>query len=81
MFFPLERLLVLSDDLAENLWRRVSPMMNRDDILRVRPIGFGNGGIWKPVRLNECFKFGRYQEGTFFSPHIDGPWVPRDDER
>ena len=38
---------------------------------------FGNEGTWKPTRLNECFKFGKYLPGGHFSPHIDGPWVPR----
>jgi len=47
------------------------------DIMRVRPVCFGNGGTWKPTRLNECFKFGKYVPGGHFNPHIDGPWVPR----
>src|SRR4051794_1678021 len=49
----------------------------RKDVMRVRPMCFGNGGTWKPIRLNECFKFGRYPRGGHFAPHIDGPWVPR----
>ena len=60
----------MSEELADCLWKRIAPMLNRDDIIRVRPIGFGNGGTWKPIRLNECWKFGRYKEGNHFSPHV-----------
>jgi hypothetical protein len=75
-----DRVLVLDESLADSLWNRIRIMLNRSDIIRVRPMCFGNGGTWKPTRLNECFKFNRYKAGGHFSPHLDGPWVPRDDE-
>jgi hypothetical protein len=58
------RLLSISDNLAEGLYRRLEPHLERRDIVRIRPVGFGNEGTWKPHRLNECFKFGKYQTGN-----------------
>jgi hypothetical protein len=75
-----ERVMVNSPALADTLWSVLAPLLERRDIFRTIPIGFGNSGTWKPVRLNECIKFSKYMSGTFFSPHIDGPWVPKWDE-
>uniref|UniRef100_A0A6B2L1V9 F-box domain-containing protein n=1 Tax=Arcella intermedia TaxID=1963864 RepID=A0A6B2L1V9_9EUKA len=66
--------------LADDLWKSVAPYFKRKDILRMIPIGFGNEGIWRPKRLNECIKFNKYLSGTYFLPHIDGPWIPKWDE-
>ncbi|KAL6059672.1 Fe2OG dioxygenase domain-containing protein [Balamuthia mandrillaris] len=70
----------MSKPLADLLWDRIEPFFTRRDVLRIRPVGFGNEGTWKPTRLNECFKFSKYSPGGHFSPHLDGPWVPREDE-
>jgi hypothetical protein len=67
-----QRILVLSPQLSDLLWRRMSPQLHRSDVIRVRPMCFGNGGTWKPSRLNECFKFGKYQQKQHFGTHIDG---------
>ncbi|XP_064395912.1 uncharacterized protein LOC135342948 isoform X2 [Halichondria panicea] len=75
-----DRVLSICKPLVEELWRRLEPTLTRNEVFRVRPIGFGNEGTWKPFRLNECCKFGRYKAGGHFSPHIDGPWVPRENE-
>lgn len=56
-----DRLLSLSEPLVSCLWRRIEPFLTRREVVRVRPIGFGNEGTWKPIRLNECCKFGRYK--------------------
>ena len=56
-----DRLLSISEELAEGLYRRLEPYLERRDIVRIRPVGFGNEGTWKPHRLNECFKFGKYR--------------------
>ncbi len=56
-----DRILTLSEPLVEGLWRRIEPLLSRREVIRVRPIGFGNEGTWKPFRLNECCKFGRYK--------------------
>lgn len=75
-----DRLLVMDEPLAHELWQRIKPGLTRDDVLRVRPIGFGNAGTWRPFRLNECLKLVRYKPGDHFSGHVDGPWVPKLDE-
>ena len=75
-----ERVTAILPELAASLWARLKICLVRADALRIRPIGFGNEGVWVPIRLNECFKFSRYQKGGHFQPHIDGPWVPREDE-
>jgi hypothetical protein len=49
-------------------------------VLFVKPVGFGNSGCWRPLRFNECLKISKYLPGQHFAPHMDGPWVPRDDE-
>jgi len=74
-----EQLIILSDSLANSLWKRLEGTLTRSDV-QIRPMGFGNGGLWRPSRLNECFKFGKYTKGGSFNKHIDGPWVPRHDE-
>ena len=56
-----DRLLSISEELAAGIYRRLEPYLERRDILRIRPVGFGNQGTWKPRRLNECFKFGKYE--------------------
>jgi len=42
-------------------------------------MGVCSEGVWLPCGLNECLKIGRYHAGCHFSPHIDGPWVPKQD--
>ena len=56
-----DRVLSLCEPLADCLWRRIEPFLSRREVIRVRPMGFGNEGTWKPFRLNECCKFGRYK--------------------
>ena len=56
-----DRMLAICEPLVECLWRRIEPFLTRKEVIRVRPIGFGNEGTWKPFRLNECCKFGRYR--------------------
>ena len=64
--FPAEyrsndRVLSLCEQLVDCLWKRIEPFLTRKEVIRVRPIGFGNEGTWKPFRLNECCKFGKYK--------------------
>ena len=56
-----DRVLSLCQPLVDCLWERIQPHLTRREVIRVRPIGFGNQGTWKPFRLNECCKFGRYR--------------------
>lgn len=71
-----DRVLFYSEDLAKQLWHRLIPFFKTENVIRTHPLGFGNAGTWKPIGLNACFKFGKYIEGRYFSPHIDGPWIP-----
>eukprot|EP00049_Salpingoeca_infusionum_P005511 m.93018 g.93018 ORF g.93018 m.93018 type:complete len:791 (+) comp12994_c0_seq3:163-2535(+) len=73
------RLIALNETFAHDLWTRIVPHLETECI-SVRPCGFGNEGVWVPIRLNECIKFGRYLPGEKFAPHVDGPWIPRSDE-
>ena len=75
-----DRVLTLSHEIANALFSRITPLLTRHDVIRIRPIGFGNEGTWRPIRLNECIKIMKYSSGGHFAPHFDGPWVPREDE-
>eukprot|EP01090_Pellita_catalonica_P016090 TRINITY_DN4525_c0_g1_i1.p1 TRINITY_DN4525_c0_g1~~TRINITY_DN4525_c0_g1_i1.p1 ORF type:complete len:236 (+),score=32.07 TRINITY_DN4525_c0_g1_i1:135-842(+) len=75
-----DRLLILDEPFAHALWQRAEQFFQQDDVFKIRPIGFSNDGIWRPIRFNECIKFNKYHAGGFFSPHVDGPWVPKADE-
>ena len=75
-----DRVLTLSQEMADALFARMEPLLTRSDVIRIRPIGFGNEGTWRPIRLNECIKIMKYTSGGHFTPHFDGPWVPREDE-
>lgn len=83
-FSPTERnnsrVMVLDDELALRLYQRLLPHLAVTDVVFVKPVGFGNEGCWRPTRLNECLKISRYHEAERFAPHMDGPWIPRDDE-
>lgn len=65
-----KRLLVLDSDFASALWKRVQPNLGPGEVVHILPMGFGNDGVWLPSRLNECFKFGRYEAEQAFAPHI-----------
>ena len=56
-----DRILSISKGLVECLWMRIEPYLTRREIICIRPVGFGNEGTWKPFRLNECCKFGKYK--------------------
>lgn len=83
----VERFLAIDHGLAESLWvmiadnfmdffkRAISPInaqTNRPNI----PFGFGVKGKWRPVRINECFRFNRYVGPSIgFEPHRDSLYV------
>ena len=56
-----DRVLSICQPLVDTLWNRLQPHLTRSEVIRIRPIGFGNEGTWKPFRLNECCKFGKYK--------------------
>lgn len=71
--------MLFSQDLARELFSRIIPYFQKED-LNVVPIGFGRNGLWYPVRLNECIKVVKYAENGKIIPHQDGPWVPFEDQ-
>lgn len=56
-----DRVLSICQRLVDKLWARLQHHLTRREVIRIRPIGFGNEGTWKPFRLNECCKFGKYK--------------------
>eukprot|EP00746_Dinoflagellata_sp_MGD_P121307 gnl/MRDRNA2_/MRDRNA2_56516_c0_seq1.p1 gnl/MRDRNA2_/MRDRNA2_56516_c0~~gnl/MRDRNA2_/MRDRNA2_56516_c0_seq1.p1 ORF type:complete len:1062 (-),score=173.32 gnl/MRDRNA2_/MRDRNA2_56516_c0_seq1:174-3071(-) len=66
---------------AGELWRRLLPLLCRDDLHEVRPIGWGTDGVWAPYGVNECLRISRYDVGGHFAMHRDGPFVLNDDKR
>lgn len=43
-------------------------------------IGYGRGGVWRPVGLNECLRFCRYSPGGFFRAHCDASFRRSEEE-
>lgn len=56
-----DRILSICEPLVECLWKRIEPYLTRREVVCIRPVGFGNEGTWRPVRLNECCKFEKYK--------------------
>ena len=61
-----DNLTLVIDDVSERiLWQRVRELVNQNLAI------FNN----KPaLGINTRFRFYRYQQGDYFSPHIDGDW-------
>ncbi|KAG2387655.1 hypothetical protein C9374_001249 [Naegleria lovaniensis] len=76
-----QRVLVISKKLANLLWARIVPFMQLSDYEGVKPYGFDNKGKWKPIGINECLRFNKYSEGTFFKPHMDAQFIRNDNEK
>jgi hypothetical protein len=47
-----DRLLVMDEPLADNLWQRIKPGLTRDDVLRVRPIGTYDSPLPRVLRAH-----------------------------
>ncbi|KAL9642562.1 hypothetical protein ABK040_011128 [Willaertia magna] len=67
-----ERMIILNNELANNLWNRLKYFIKNKDFNNMTPYGFNTQGIWIPVRLNNCFLFTKYKENTYFKTHYDG---------
>eukprot|EP00759_Apiculatamorpha_spiralis_P027233 PhF_6_TR30149/c0_g1_i2/m.44137 len=81
--FPTEyrngtRALLRSHDIAETIFTRVMANLTAADIAGIRPMCFGHGGVWYPVRCNEVVKVNEYTVGGRFAAHRDGPWIPKE---
>jgi hypothetical protein len=75
-----ERVLVKSPALAKILWKKIEPYCQKE-FLNVKPFGFGNEGLWKPIGLNEVIKFAKYKPGGKFLPHVDNMVAKSDQEK
>ena len=64
--------------LINNVYR---PYLKKSDLSRVKPYGFDNGGTWIPIGINECMRFNKYSNGTFFKPHTDAQFIRSDNEK
>lgn len=75
-----DRVMTFDSAAASMLYERLMQHMIRTDFEGLSPLCFGQAGIWKPCRVNECLKFSRYQQGGKFWAHRDGPWLPQEDQ-
>lgn len=57
--------MVVDETTDAIIWQRVAPLFS---------IGDDNFQGLQALGINARFRFYRYQEGDFFSPHIDGSW-------
>lgn len=63
------RCKVLDEQLAQQLWLRVKSYMPAD--IKVR----SDKRTWRPVGINEMFRFCKYGADQFFRRHCDGNYV------
>lgn len=75
-----DRAMIRSPTVANQLYRRILPHLQKSDYTDRTPLCFGQDGVWVPLGLNECLKVFRYNPGGVFVEHRDGPWVPRQDQ-
>uniref|UniRef100_A0A7S0A3H7 Prolyl 4-hydroxylase alpha subunit domain-containing protein n=1 Tax=Pyrodinium bahamense TaxID=73915 RepID=A0A7S0A3H7_9DINO len=52
-----------------------------DDCPDELQLAIGQEGTWRPVGLNECLRFCRYEAGGFFRAHTDGCFCRSEEER
>ena len=64
-----KRVMIDDPELAEALWPRIEPYMPK------------RMGAYRPVGLNERFRFYRYESGQQFDWHRDGAFVRSDEEQ
>jgi hypothetical protein len=66
-----QRILVISNKLASEIFQRVSPFVQQiQDLKTKRPFGFNSKGTWEPCGVNECVRFCKYTApsvGTVYS--------------
>ncbi|KAL4895429.1 hypothetical protein BDV59DRAFT_200075 [Aspergillus ambiguus] len=80
------RIIWDSPDLADRLLTRLMPFLRECDIVNInnRPLVTGRGPVSRGEafvlsRLNERFRFLRYEGGEYFRPHADGCYVTPDE--
>jgi hypothetical protein len=84
-----QRLIFLSEILAQNLWSRLLPHLTEEDVRYITPYGYGTkgrnlrshfsgntySGHWIPRGLNSGFIFNKYSKNQYFKGHFDGLYV------
>jgi hypothetical protein len=72
---------VLFDDehLAKTMWSKIEPLGIPDHVEDPKHLG-EKSVIWKPIGLNERFRFYRYEYGQQFKRHADGAFKRNEDE-
>lgn len=61
-----DRVLTLAPaTVMDALLQRLLVALRDEDALVCEPMGPDTGGVWIPVHLNECLKFGRYRGGAW----------------
>ncbi len=88
-----ERFLTINTNLSKFLWENIneifknyfndssSPIQTKTNRPNI-PYGFGVSGKWKPIRINECFRFNKYiGPSVGFKPHRDSLYVESYDKR
>jgi len=77
-------LSILADHADPGQQRLLNPegstAENEGDCPEELRVGHGNAGVWKPVGLNECLRFCRYNPGGFFRPHCDACFKRSEEE-
>lgn len=89
-----DRFLTINKELSLFLWTHIkdymdqymqnaeSPITSKDTKRPNMPFGFGVKGKWKPVGINECFRFNKYTGPSIgFKPHRDSLYVESYDSR
>ena len=56
--------LVISEELAEGVWERLVPILGGDDVVNLRPVGFGNEGYVTAALLFSVFSVKECLLGT-----------------
>jgi predicted 2-oxoglutarate/Fe(II)-dependent dioxygenase YbiX len=64
------RCVVHDTELAQRLWQLLAQ--------HVPPIYTDRAGDWVPCRVNECFRFCKYDAGQLFAAHVDDVYRSRD---
>uniref|UniRef100_A0A6B2LBW9 F-box domain-containing protein n=1 Tax=Arcella intermedia TaxID=1963864 RepID=A0A6B2LBW9_9EUKA len=63
------------------MWKTLEPHLTYEDVAGVVPFGYDNAGKWIPIGINECLRFSRYREGSYFKSHTDGHVALGEDHR
>lgn len=75
------RALVMNQTIADCIWQRLKPHFLSQDVAKIKPVGFGTMGDWRPVAVNPMLRFVESPEGGHFSAHQDAGYCASNDLR